>query len=75
MSYIQLALLALKIFGWLTDQIDESKIRSDERRRIREEGRRALDKVLAIGKQVEDEAAAKDLDEMKRDLMGLSDDA
>ena len=59
MSLISLALAALRLFNWITGQIDESKLRADERRKVFQEQMMIANKRLGISAQID-----KEIDEM-----------
>jgi hypothetical protein len=59
MDLISLALAALRLFNWITGQIDESKLRADERRRVFQEQMMIANERLGISAQID-----KEIDEM-----------
>lgn len=69
MDFISLALAALRLFNWITSQIDESKLRADERRRVFQDQMMIANKRLGISAQIDEEIKGMSEDEID-DVIG-----
>lgn len=69
MSFISLALAALRLFNWITSQIDESKLRADERRKVFQEQIMIANERLGISAQIDEEIKGMTRKE-KEDIIG-----
>lgn len=68
MSMISLALAALRLFNWITGQIDESKLRADERRKVFQEQMMIANERLGISAQIQEDSVNKPIDEIDEDI-------
>ena len=69
MSWIQIGVLLLQVFNWVSNQIDKSQIKEETRRKLILEQRKALDNVLRLGDNIEQEIENMTLEEKRRRLM------
>lgn len=66
MDFISLALAALKLFNWITGQIDENKIRADERRKVFQDQLLIANKRFEVGARVDERIAQMTPEERNR---------
>lgn len=69
MSWIQIGVLLLQVFNWVSNQIDKTTIKEETRRKLLMEQRKALDNVLLLGDNIEQEIENMTLEEKRRRLM------
>ncbi len=69
MSWIQIGILLLQVFNWVSNQIDKSQIKEETRRKLILEHRKALDNALLLGDNIEQEIENMTLEEKRRRLM------
>lgn len=54
MDLISLGLAVIRLFNWITGQIDESKLRADERRRVFQDQILIANKRFEVGARVDE---------------------